>query len=202
MQMGSFVLEWRKQPLCANPWLCILIDLSIPGRGSCTSRPSTRWSVLSLKIRSNNSSSLMSECLRIVSLEIPEGSWRVKRLKMQTSICSFVTILYLHCIDAYEVCVFPYRHQLQLVSYSGHKSDWLGFLQREQHSDGVFGGQLKPISPRQPGPPPESAVQVSFLRWPLPPAWGLLSTDKDKVRGQKHTINELLLRQTKKDGLN
>lgn len=48
-------------------------SICLPGKGSCTRRPSTRWSVLSLSIRSNNSSSLMSECFRIVSLLIPVG---------------------------------------------------------------------------------------------------------------------------------
>lgn len=116
----------------------------IPGRGSCTSRPSTRGSVLSLKIKSNSSSSLMSECLRIVSLEIPVGEDQQNNSKRRKA---FVPLL-LHSKHAPFMpmrtgCVFfSYRHQLQLVSYSGHRSDWLGFLQRESHSDGVFCGQL------------------------------------------------------------
>lgn len=63
---------------------------SLPGKGSWTSRPSTRWSVLNLSIRSNNSSSLMSECLRIVSLEIPVGSGREKTLRTRPSVCLYV----------------------------------------------------------------------------------------------------------------
>ena len=140
--------------------------LSIPGRGSCTSRPSTRGSVLSLKIKSNSSSSLMSECLRIVSLEIPVGEEQPNNSKHRRAfVLLFLHSKYSAFMPMRTQCVFfSYRYQLQLVSYSGRRSDWLGFLQRESHSDGVFCGQLEPISPHRPGPPPESAVLVSFLR--------------------------------------
>lgn len=162
-----------------------IATFSLPGRGSCTSRPSTRWSLLSLSIRSNNSSSLMSECLRIVSLEIPVGGSREnsevtseKTHKQLIFCCSSSSYVFFSKAQNKRVYTFvntlfffffSYRHQLQLVSYSGRRSDWLDCLLPEPHSDGVFCGRLEPSSPRRPGPPLESAVLVSFLRWLPPP---------------------------------
>lgn len=138
----------------------------LPGKGSCTRRPSTRWSVLSLSIRSNNSSSLMSECLRIVSLLIPVGGWES------------VKTIYTGCLNTCFACTwweqthFPsYQHQRQLASYSRRKSDWQDCPLPGSHSGGVSCDRLRPTSPRRPWPPLGSAVLVSFLRWQQPPVW-------------------------------
>lgn len=85
-------------------------------------------------------------------------------------------------------CFFSYRHQLQLASYSGRRSDWPGCLLPGPHSDGVSCGRPEPISPRRSGPPPESAVPVSFLRWPPPPVW-VLTCKNTRVRGQTVDIS-------------
>lgn len=118
----------------------------------------------------------MSECLRIVSLEIPVGGWSEKTTQntsRHSFVCGFTVVIVVFTVRG--LCMFfPYRHQLRHVSCSGRRSDWLGCLLRESHSDGVSCGRLKPISPRRPGPPLESAVLVSFLRWPPPPAWELV----------------------------
>lgn len=111
------------------------------------------------------------------------GKWE-SHFKKKGAICSFIVAKWgLHVLIK-TVCFFPHRHQLQLVSCSGRRSDWLGFLPPEPHSGGVSGGRLKPISPRQPGPPLESAGLVSFPRWSPPPVWELGRKKKTWVRGR------------------
>lgn len=88
----------------------------------------------------------------------------------------------------------PYRHQLPLGSYSGRRSDWLGCLPPGSHSDGVFCGLLRPTSPRRPGPRPESAVLVSFLRWPPPLVW-CLACKKKKMQKLDWIVYNIIQRQ-------
>lgn len=105
----------------------------VPGKGSCTSRPSTRGSVLSLSIKSSNSSSLMFVCLRIVSLEIPVGGRTHRRTFAVLPITRMRNVHPTLKKKKKRERKPPntYRHQPQPVSCSGRRSGWLGCLPRE-----------------------------------------------------------------------
>lgn len=106
----------------------------VPGKGSCTSRPSTRGSVLSLSIKSSNSSSLMFVCLRIVSLEIPVGGRTHRRTFAVLPITRMRNVhptLKKKKKRKERKPPNTYRHQPQPVSCSGRRSGWLGCLPRE-----------------------------------------------------------------------